>query len=146
MRLRVLAVLAAVIAAAATSVANAKGPAEGRLCGSSGCVQLRGYEPVRPFLSWWDEPFAERRAPRPAPFFRVVLHQAGPDAREAVTWTLVYVPSRNAMRITQSRVPPYRAGVGPYWRPIPVTARVALRRATAGARPYPASVAWRGGG
>lgn len=59
-----------------------------------------------------------------------------------VTWTLLYVPRRDAMRIAQSRVPPYAAGVGPYWRAVPGSAWAALDRATDGVTPFPASPVW----
>ena len=126
-------------AALAAFPVHAKGPAEGRLCGVSGCVTLRGWEELKPFTSWWDAPFKVRTAPRPAPFFRLIIHQAAPDNAKTITWTLLYVPSRDSMRITQSRVPPYSSGIGPYWRTIPATARAGLRRATASLSPYPRS-------
>ena len=100
---------------------------------------------MHPFTSWWDTPYAERKAPLAAPFFRLVVHQDAPDAGRKITWTLVYAPTRNAMRITQSRVPPYPTGIGPYWRGVPSTARSGLRRATAGLDPFPASATWKAG-
>jgi hypothetical protein len=83
--------------------------------------------------------------PRAAPFFRLVVEQAAPDAGKKITWTLLYAPTRNAMRITQNRVPPYHTGIGPYWRAIPASARTGLRRATAGLDPFPASSTWQAG-
>ena len=134
---------AAAVAALAAVPVHAKGPAEGRLCGVAGCLTLHGWEELRPFTSWWDTSFTQRTSPRPAPFFRVVVRQATPDPTKSITWTLLYVPSRNALRITQSRVPPYESGIGPYWRAIPATARAGLRRATASLNPYPGSSGWR---
>ena len=126
--------------------AQAKGPASGRLCGESGCVTLQGWDTIRPFTAWWDTPFTERAAPRPAPFFRLVVTQASPHVGRKITWTLLYVPARNAMRISQSRVPPYSAGMGPFWRTIPITARAGLRRATAALTPFRPSSHWQAGG
>lgn len=138
--MRVATLLAgSLLAVALAGSAGAKGPFEGRLYGSSGCVALRGYAATAPFTSWWPRRFAQRPAPRPAPFFRIVLRQSIPDGGEPVTWTLLYVPQRGAMRIVQSRVPPYAAGVGPYWRTVPASARAALARATEGTTPFPAS-------
>ena len=143
--MRVTTLLAgSVLAVALAGSAAAKGPFESRLCGSSGCVTLRGYAAAAPFMSWWSRPFAQRPAPRPAPFFRIVLRQDAPDGQVPITWTLLYVPKRDAMRIAQNRVPPYAAGVGPYWRTVPGTAVAALERATEGITPYPASPVWRG--
>jgi hypothetical protein len=134
--------LAAVAAVAAliASAALAKGPDEGRLCGRSGCVALEGYEAAEPFVSWWNIPFTQRPAPKPAPFFRIILRQFEPDP---ITWTLLYVPRRKAMRITQTRVPPYQAGVGPYWRTVPAAARARLVTTTYRIKPYPPSLDWR---
>lgn len=141
--MRVTTLLAgSVLAVVLTGSAGAKGPFEGRLCGSSGCVTLRGYAATAPFTSWWSRPSAQRPAPRPAPFFRIVLRQGVPDGEEPVTWTLLYVPQRAAMRIVQSRVPPYAAGAGPYWRTVPGTARAALQRATRNVAPFAASPSW----
>ena len=140
--LRVLLALVT-LAVIVPATAPAKGPASGRLCGESSCVNLQGWDAMRPFTGWWDTPFTERAAPRPAPFFRLVVKQASPDAGRKITWTLLYVPARNAMQITQSRVPPYSTGIGPFWRTIPITARAGLRRATVALRPYPTSSSWR---
>lgn len=135
------AVVALVVAA--VPAARAKGPAFGQLCGSSGCSALDA-SGLEPFSSWWFEPFAERPAPKPAPFFRVVVRQSAPDGLTPVTWTLLYAPQRNAMRIRQSRVPPYSTGIGPYWRTVPTSARPALARATAAVKPFAASRSWVG--
>ncbi|MDX6439498.1 MAG: hypothetical protein QOF45_2081 [Gaiellaceae bacterium] len=129
-------------AAALSGAAQAKEPAEGTLCGSSGCVALEGYDASGPFSSWWSTPFSEAPAPKPAPFFRVVARQSAPDGLGTVTWTLLYVPQRHAMRITQSRVPPYSTGIGPYWRTIPRSARAALLRATKDIKPFLPSSSW----
>ena len=130
------------IAVALAAPVVAKGPMRGDLCGRSGCVALSGHEASAPFTSWWSRPFTERPAPASAPFFRVVLRQDAPDGGEPITWTLLYVPQRSAMRIAQNRVPPYSAGVGPYWRTVPHSARAALARATRGVAPFAASAAW----
>jgi len=115
--------------------ADAKGPTAGELCGRSGCVRLGGEAEIARFVSWWSDPFGQR-APAVAPFFRIVVRHSEP---EPVTWTLLYVPRHDAMRITQSRVPPYRTGSGPYWRQVPLAARGFLRAATRGMTPFPAS-------
>lgn len=141
MRLRTF-LVCIVVTVALAAAAMAKGPFDGRLCGVSGCVTLRGYEATAPFTAWWSRPFTERSAPAPAPFYRVVLRQETPDGLKPVTWTLLYVPRRAAMRIAQNRVPPYAAGVGPYWREVPGSARAALDRATQGVTPFPASPVW----
>jgi len=130
----------AVLVAALVPAAQAKGPGSGQLCGESGCSSLQGYEQLELFWSWWSEPFSQRRAPRPAPFFRLVVRQAAPAP---ITWTLVYAPRRNAMRISQSRVPPYSTGIGPYWRTIPASVRAGLLRVTRELTPFPAAPNWR---
>lgn len=130
------------IAVALAIPASAKAPPEGWLCGSSGCVSLSGHKASSPFSSWWSTPFVERPAPKPAPFVRVVLDQAAPDGLAPITWTLLYSPQRSAMRITQNRVAPYSAGVGPYWRAVPRSAQAALRRATSRVTPFSASRSW----
>lgn len=130
---------AAVSIALAVPAAEAKGPAEAELCGSSGCVRLSGSAALEPFSSWWKTPFTQLRKPKPARFYRILVRQAEP---EPITWSLVYVPARNAMRLTQSRVPPYATGIGPYWRTVPAPARRGLRDATRGTTPYPASAAY----
>jgi hypothetical protein len=131
-----------VVSAAGGPAAVAKGPAEVTLCGRTGCVALEHHVAWAPITSWWWTPFTERPAPRSAPFFRFVARQAAPDALGPVKWTLLYVPQRHAMRITQSRVPPYSTGVGPYWRTIPLSARAALLQATDGVKPYRAPTRW----
>ena len=135
--------LGSAIAVVFAAPVAAKGPAEGDLCGRSGCVPLRGYQATEPFTRWWSRPFTERPTPVPAAFFRIVLRQDAPDGHQPIKWTLLYVPQRSAMRILQSRVPPYAAGVGPYWRTVPPTARSALARATRGITPFRAPTAWR---
>lgn len=126
---------------ALTAAALAKGPPEGRACGRSGCKVLTR-EQLHAVTGWWSEPFSQRRQPRAAPFFRTVVEYQAPDGREPIRWTLLYVPAHDAMRVAQSRVPPYATGIGPYWRTVPESARAGLARTVAGLTPYLPSQSW----
>jgi hypothetical protein len=126
---------------AATAAAFAKEPPEGRVCGRSGCKALT-QEQLHAVTSWWSDPFSQRRQPRPAPFFRIVVEYEAPDGRKPIRWTLVYVPEHEAIRVAQNRVPPYATGIGPYWRTVPESARAGLARTVAGVTPYLPSPSW----
>jgi hypothetical protein len=132
--------LAAIAAAALVTVpaASAKGPNAASVCGEARCVTIRGEAAVWPLLSWQYAPFAERDAPAPAPFYSIRLREP-----TGVRWVLLYVPERHAVRIWQSRVPPYSQGIGPYWRTLPASGERALRRAAGRLAPYAAPAAWR---
>jgi hypothetical protein len=120
--LAVLTVLAGIAIIAAGS-ALAKGPSLASICGATGCVTLRGELAVQPIFSWWSVPFASRAAPGPAPSYSIRVRDPS-----GVTWVLLYVPNRHAIRIWQSRVPPDSQPIGPYWRTVPMSAEPVLRR------------------
>jgi hypothetical protein len=90
-------------------------------------------------LAWqYDGPFSLRAAPRPAPFYAIRVHDpAGVDR------TLLYVPRRHAVRLWQSRVPPYRRGNPPYWRTLPAAVEGMFVRVVRGLAPRRAPSAWR---
>jgi hypothetical protein len=133
---RVVALLAAVAAVAAAPSA-AKGPNLARVCGSSGCVSIHGESAVQPLMSWWWTPFARRGAPAPAAYYSIRIHDPA-----GINWVLLYVPARRAMRIWQSRVPPYNESIGPYWRTIPRSAGRGLEAVVRPVRPFAAPRKW----
>ena len=133
-----LLVVLGAFALGAPGSAAAKGPNVARVCGASGCTTLRGESAVQPLISWWYTPFSSRRAPRPAPYYSIAIRDPS-----GVRWSLLYVPSRRAMRIWQNRVPPYNQPIGPYWRDVPAAAVSGLGRVAAGLKPYAAPSAWR---
>jgi len=55
---------------------------------------------------------------------------------------VLYVPSRHALWVWQNQVPPYRDGVGPYWRTISVRDERVYRQAVGTLRPLPAPRRW----
>jgi hypothetical protein len=133
--------VAAVVAAGAVCVpaAGAKGPDVARVCGAARCVTLRGERAVWPLLAWqYDGPFALLSAPRPAAFYSIRLH--GPSG---VDRTVIYLPGRHVVRLSQSRTPPYDRGIGPYWRTLPASADASFRRAVRGLAPLRPPPDWR---
>jgi hypothetical protein len=133
--------VAAVVAAGtlAVPVAGAKGPNVARVCGAGRCVTLRGERVVWPLLAWeYDGPFALLPAPRPAAFYSIRLHDPS-----GVEWTVLYLPGRHVVRLSQSRTPPYDRGTAAYWRTLPASADASFRRAVRGLAPLPAPAGWR---
>lgn len=135
--LRILSVFGG-LAAIAIGSAAAKGPNVASVCGASGCVTLRGESMVQPLISWWYTPFAPRAAPRPAPYYSIRLRDPS-----GIRWSLLYVPARRAIRIWQSRVPPYHQSIGPYWRTVPSSAVPAIRWLLQKLSPHAAPARWR---
>jgi hypothetical protein len=107
------------------------------VCGTGHCLTLRGEKGVAPLLAWQDGPFVTRTAPAPAAYYAIRVHD-GFD----IHWTLLYVPSQHAIRISQSRVLGYEEGVAPYWRALPSAAEAALRHAVSPLRPLAAPRVW----
>jgi hypothetical protein len=131
--------LVAMLGAIAVASAMAKGPNIGTVCGATGCITIRGETAVWPLLSWSYAPFSSRTAPAPAPYYSIRL-----DDPSGIKWVILYVPTRHAVRIWQSRVPPYPEGVGPYWRTLPASADRVFRRAVGRMQPRLAPPAWSG--
>jgi hypothetical protein len=84
---------------------------------------LRGKAALQPLISWWYRPFSHRSAPAPAPLYSIALRDPS-----GIRWSLLFVPARRAIRIWQSRVPPYNQPIGPYWRTVPGAALPAIGR------------------
>jgi hypothetical protein len=129
---------ALVLAGLCVTSAEAKGPNVARVCGATRCTTIRGETAVWPLLSWQDAPFSARGAPSPAPYYSIRLHDP-----TGITWVLIYVPRRHAVRIWQNRVPPSSQGLGPYWRTLPASAEPVFRDAVRGLVPRRAPRNWR---
>lgn len=123
------------LALIAPGSAVAKGPNFASICAASGCTTLRGEAAVQPLISWWYRPFSHRSAP--APFYSIKLRDPS-----GIRWSLLYVPARRAMRIWQSRVPPYNESIGPYWRTVPGAAVPAIDQLMHKVTPYAAPRRW----
>jgi hypothetical protein len=135
---RSIGLLALASAALATTPALAKGPDRARVCGSAHCVTIRGERSVSSLFAWGIVPAAARSAPRPAPYYSIRIAGGGSDVR----WTVLYVPSRHAIRISQNRVPPYRDTVGPYWTTLSRSDQRVFRHAVRSLRPLAAPGRW----
>jgi hypothetical protein len=134
-----LAAAAAAAGALCVPTADAKGPDRATVCGVTHCVSIHGERAVWSLLAWqYDGPFAVRPAPRPAPFYAIRVRDS-----TRLDWTIVYVPRRHAVRLWQSHVPPYRQGVGPYWRTLPASAETVFARVVAPLAPRGAPRSWR---
>ena len=129
--------LVTAIGAIAVASATAKGPNVASVCGATRCITIRGQTEVWPLLSWSHVPFSSRPAPAPAPYYSIRLHDPS-----GIRWVLLYVPRRHAVRIWQSRVPPYSEGVGPYWRTLPASSERAFRRVVRNLIPRAAPRNW----
>jgi hypothetical protein len=130
--------LAAGVAAVSATAAEAKGPNVASVCGAARCITIDGETAVWPFLAWQYVPFSARRAPAPAPYYSIRLHEP-----TGIRWVLLYVPRRHVVRFWQSRVPPYSQGIGPYWRTLPASAERVFRRVVRGLAPRAAPDNWR---
>src|SRR5919204_4324531 len=103
-RLLVVVVAAALVAAAP---AGAKSPPQGLACGAAGCTAIADRDAVYALTDAQWQPFTLLAAPRPAPYFLVVLYAPDPLG---FSWTVAYVPSRHAVKIWLHN------GAGPSWR------------------------------
>jgi hypothetical protein len=119
--------------------AGAKGPNFANVCGTSGCATVRGEFAVYRFMSWWNTPFSQRGAPAPAPFYKIKIRDPS-----GIRWSLLYAPSRRAMRIWQNKVPPYNQSIGPYWRSVPRAAVADMAALIRKVKPYAAQRRWPG--
>jgi len=128
-------------ALAVTGAAAPKGPDRARVCGTK-CRTVTGDRQVYPLLdSWSSKPFVQADVPRPAPYFTFSIDST---RGESGRWLLVWVPSKQLMRVTQTAVPPYQtATVGPYWRRVPRVARSTFAAAVRGLRPHAPIRGWR---
>jgi hypothetical protein len=132
---RRLAIAGAVLLALAGAAA-AKGPVAATLCGASGCTQVSDLGPINPM--WL--PTALIEAPAPAPFYTLRASSPGP---EGFDWSLVYVPSRRAVRF-ENRGPSHPAAyvTGRYWVSMSDATASSLETIAAGIEPFPASESW----
>jgi hypothetical protein len=129
-RLLVVAVAAALIAPAA---ADAKSPPQGLACGAPGCTAIADRDAVYSLMDAQWQPFTLLAAPRPAPYFLVVLYAPDPLG---FSWTFAYVPSRHAVKIWLHN------GAGPSWRRTSPALRAPLEAAVRGLTPYRAPRSW----
>jgi hypothetical protein len=131
---------AVLIALCTAGIAQAKGPDLARACGASGCHTVRGAPRVYELIEWTYGMFTVADAPRPAPFYRIVLRDRG-----RVSWTLLYVPSKRLVRVWQPAINSLYApgGGSPYWRPVNAKGAAVLGRTLAGLKPFSAPRTWR---
>jgi hypothetical protein len=137
--LSLLAVLVALVGATGSS-APAKGWPTGEVCGRT-CFPVRG-DTAGTFVWWWDDysmPYRIVSPPRPAAFYRVALHGGTP---QAISYQLLFVPSRHLVRIYASRTAYGPEPVRPYWRTLPAQVEPELRRIVAHVPPRPRPRAW----
>jgi hypothetical protein len=139
LRLGCLVVVLVVASAGAAWSAAAKGPTGGSICGGLGCVALNAQAEISPFVAWWNTSFVHRDAPDSTPYYLIRLR----DDYSAVTWTLLYVPAKEVMRIWQSRPGSSTAPGRPYWRSVPPSARGTIHLLVRQIVPYPTPQRWR---
>jgi glyoxylase-like metal-dependent hydrolase (beta-lactamase superfamily II) len=108
--LRAAATLAtlAVFACIATA-ASAAGSATGKLCGASGCVVLP--QALALPLSETNDTFTSAGTPRPAAYYKIVIHGTGDG--HIPNRTILWVPSKNVWFDAKDHTP---YGSTEYWR------------------------------
>jgi len=100
--MRAAATLATVVVVACiASAASAAGSATGKLCGASGCIALP--RPLALRLSEQDDAFYPAQAPRPAPYYKIVIHATG---EEHINRTILWVPSKRVWFDAKDLTPP----------------------------------------
>jgi hypothetical protein len=130
MRIRAIAA-AALVALCVVGGAQAKGPDLARVCGASGCTTVRGIAAVQGLLDWMRPTFMVADTPRPAPFYRITLRDHGQPVMR-----LLYVPSRQRMRVWQPAPYPFAPGSQhPYWRSVSARGADLLENAVARLKP-----------
>src|SRR5262245_41960977 len=90
-----------VVVACSASAASAAGSATGKLCGASGCISLPRSLALR--LSVQDDVFYPAQTPRPAPYYKIVIHATG---EEHINRTIVWVPSKRVWFDAKDLTPP----------------------------------------
>ena len=91
------------------TVASAAGSATGKLCGASGCLALPRALALP--LSEQNDTYATAAAPRPAPYYKIVIHGTGDG--HIPNRTILWVPSKKMWFDAQDHTP---YPPSQYWR------------------------------
>jgi hypothetical protein len=139
-----LAVLVAGLALAlSSSVARAvydPWPA-GKVCGQNTCFAVHGKASAA-LLSWdTSAPYALASAPKPAPFY-VIRFTTKYRTLASINEEVLYVPSRNMVRIYYDRTFYGPKPDGPYWRVVPKSATPQMNRVVTTVAPRRALRSW----
>jgi hypothetical protein len=130
-RVLLLVTLAAVVSAASPDAQAAT--VHARLCGAKKCEALSAS--LAKYLGRRNGSFAPAKAPKPAPYYRIVVKEHGEGF---VNRTIIWVPSRKLWYDKQYLSPPL-AG---YWRTDDVKLRPKLERLAHSFKPFPAPKHW----
>lgn len=135
--------VAALVLAFSSSVARAvydPWPA-GKVCGQTTCFAVHGKASAA-LLSWDSSaPFALASAPKPAPFY-VIRFTTKYRTFAPITEEVLYVPSRNMIRVFYDRTLYGPKPEGPYWRAMSRSARAQMNRVVAKIVPRNALHSW----
>ena len=90
-----------VVVACSASAASAAGSATGKLCGASGCVVLPRALALP--LSEENDTFTPAGKPRPAPYYKIVIHGTGEG--HLPNRTILWVPSKKVWFDAEDHTP-----------------------------------------